>query len=362
MSLAGSHWLSLKWRLCSSNYGNWELTGTILCPVPETIHDDWMQWRSELNLLTTKHIPQCYFSKTTTITSTELHGFSNTSERAYATVVYLQMTDTDGNTQVSIKKLIPRLELYGTPLLPQLLYHVKVFELPIAQVFAWTDSTIVLSWLVGNPTWFKTYVVNRVSGVIELIGPDRWSHVNGAENPADCASRGIFPSELLEHQLWWYCPEWLRLPPRPQQSELPLNKTLKEEKQISFHTVTQEVATIIPADRFLCYTRLKYVTAWIFLFLNNCRSHKNSSPHLTTTEIQVAETYWVSVIQRDHFTKEIQAIKDNRALHDSSALFIVSSSYPWLFWCTPHWLEIKQLKNVIFCSTSSHSPWKTSCD
>lgn len=137
----------------------------------------WRQWRSELILLTTKHIPRCYFSKTTTITSTELHGVSDASEHGYAAVVYLQMTDTDGNVQVTlvtskttvapIKKLtIPHLELCGTHLIAQLLYEVKVFELPIALVFAWTDSTIVLSWLVGNPRQFKTYVANRVSGII----------------------------------------------------------------------------------------------------------------------------------------------------------------------------------------------------
>ena len=134
----------------------WELKVDWDDHVPETIHNSWMQWRSELNLLTTKHIPWCYFSKTTTITSTELHGFSDASEHAYAAVVYLRMTDTGGNTQVTlvtsktkvapIKKLtIPHLELCGAHLLAQLLYHVEVLELPIAQVFAWTDSTIVLS-------------------------------------------------------------------------------------------------------------------------------------------------------------------------------------------------------------------------
>ena len=67
----------------------WELKVDWDDPVPETIHI-WMQWRSELNLFTTKHIPRCYFLKTTTITSTELHGFSDVSERAYVAVVYLR--------------------------------------------------------------------------------------------------------------------------------------------------------------------------------------------------------------------------------------------------------------------------------
>ena len=110
----------------------WELKVDWDDPVPDTIYDSWRQWRSELNLLTTKHIPRCYFSKTITITSTELHGFSDASEHGYAAVVSLQMTDTDGNMQVTlvtsktkvapIKKLtIPRFELCGAHLLAQLL-------------------------------------------------------------------------------------------------------------------------------------------------------------------------------------------------------------------------------------------------
>ena len=52
-----------------------------------------------------------------------------------------------------IKRLsIPRLELCGAQVLTQLLRHAKdVFQLPMNSIFAWTDSTIVLNWLTGNP-------------------------------------------------------------------------------------------------------------------------------------------------------------------------------------------------------------------
>ena len=60
----------------------------------------------------------------------------------------------------------------------------------------------------------------------------------------------------------------------------------------------------------------------MFRFVNNSRSNKESSlsPHLTTAELQAAETYWVSIIQRDHFTKEIQALKESKDLQQSSIL------------------------------------------
>ena len=107
-------------------------------------------------------------------------------------------------TKVSpIKQLsIPRLELCSAHVLAHLLQHVKeVLELPMSDVFAWTDSTIVLSWLVGNPRRFKTYVGNQISSIVYQTPPNEC-----IENPTDCVSRGLFPVELLDHGLWWQSP------------------------------------------------------------------------------------------------------------------------------------------------------------
>ena len=135
--------------------------------VPASIYDEWLQWRSELHLLSKKLIPRCYFDKKSQIATVQLHGFSDASENAYAAVVYLRMIDAFGKVQISlvtaktkvapIKKLtIPRLELCGAYLLAQLLSHVKdVLKVPLRDLYAWTESTIVLSWLVGNPRRFK---------------------------------------------------------------------------------------------------------------------------------------------------------------------------------------------------------------
>ena len=76
----------------------------------------------------------------------ELHGFCDASEQAYVAVVYLRMTDTDGNIQIALvtskikvapieRLVISRLELCGAQLWARLLHYTKqVLNLHLTQV------------------------------------------------------------------------------------------------------------------------------------------------------------------------------------------------------------------------------------
>ena len=285
----------------------WELKVDWDDPAPSPICDVWIQWRSKLESLSDRHIPRCYFPKGTQLETLQLHGFCDASEQAYTSVIYLRVVGSDGKVHVTlvtsktkvapIKRLtIPRLELCGALLLAQLLHHVKeLFHVSLSSVYTWSDSTIVLNWLIGNPRRFKTYVSNRVSQIMDLIAPDRWSHVSGFENPADCASRGLFPSELLNHELWWSGPGWLYLPSSDWPKQPSSQKSELCDKEISLHVATHSKVPIIPMDRFSSFTRLKRVTAWMFRFINHCRtpSKRQSVSYLTTEELVAAEAYWL---------------------------------------------------------------------
>ena len=306
-------------------------------PVPTIIQDTWLRWNSELQLLSRSYVPRYYFPKDVNILNVQLHGFCDASEDAYAGVVYLRGEDTYGNVHISlvlaktkvspIKRLtIPRLELCGAHLLSRLLYHVtKIYQLPIAKVYAWTDSTIVLNWLDGSPKRFKTYVGNRVSTIIDRVPSNCWNHVKGLDNPADCASRGLFPSELVKHGLWWRGPEWLRFSQVdwPIQSTLSPNKMCDEEKEICLVTTCKSVEPIFPFNNYSVFSKLQRVTAWIFRFMHNCRKSRDSivkCPNLSVTELSQAERYWISISQNDSFSSELSALQSNRDLPYSSVL------------------------------------------
>ena len=179
-------------------------------PVPQQLQHVWSQWRSELGLLAEHHVPKCYFPKNfAVVVYRQLHGFCDASKLAYAGVVYFRLVDSTGYIHTSlviaktkvaqIKRLsIPHLELCGAHLLSQLLHHCQVvFCLSSAEAFAWTDSTVVLNWITGNPHRFKTYVGNRVSSIVDATPPSHWNHVEVLK--ILLIAPRMFPAELLPH-------------------------------------------------------------------------------------------------------------------------------------------------------------------
>ncbi|XP_053960635.1 uncharacterized protein LOC128864899 [Anastrepha ludens] len=179
--------------------------------------------RSELLLLSSLKISR-WFGSGAGESFTELHIFADVSERAYAAVLYARTLHNDGSitvvlisSKIKVAPLktttLPRLELCAAHLAAKLarsvLHSWGDLRYPI---YAWTDSTITLAWLQAHPSKWITFVANRVADIQEVLPPECWNHIRSELNPADCASRGVTPSELLHQKLWWSGPEFLKGP------------------------------------------------------------------------------------------------------------------------------------------------------
>ncbi|GFS67921.1 integrase catalytic domain-containing protein [Trichonephila clavipes] len=112
--------------------------------------------------------------------SIELHAFSDASEKAYGSSIYLKSISALGEVKVCLvtsksrvsplKQIsIPRLELCGAVLAAKLMKKVKeALNLHITAVHFWSDSTIVISWIHRESRELKTFVANRVSKIHQL--------------------------------------------------------------------------------------------------------------------------------------------------------------------------------------------------
>ncbi|XP_071652997.1 uncharacterized protein [Temnothorax longispinosus] len=161
---------------------------------------------------------------------------------------------------------LARLELNAAALLVKLASHAKtVLELQGATFHFWSDSMVTLGWIRGHPTRWKTYVANRVSEIQTTMPEALWHYVPGGDNPADCASRGLFPGELIGHQLWWQGPAWLKedLSTWPAFAAVPEKEGLPDER-VRVHVAVPGTAAVEEPEellRFSSLQRLLRVTA-----------------------------------------------------------------------------------------------------
>ena len=182
-----------------------------------------------------------------------MHGFSNALEKAYSAVVYVRstyehyqplVTLVSAKTKVApLKTLsIPRLELCGADLLSKLLNNVRqALDLPSTCINAWCDSTIILSWLDGSHKRYRSFVGIRIAAILKLVPSQYWAHVSTELNPADCASRGLMPADLVNNTLWWKGPSWLAQEPieRPSQPILSSEATPELRPLVACHILVQ---------------------------------------------------------------------------------------------------------------------------
>ena len=104
-----------------------------------------------------------------------------------------------------------KLELCGALLLSKLIKYVTtILERQPSQIYCWTDSEIVLAWLQGHPSHWKTFIANRVSEIYSSFPCSQWHQVSSQDNPADLASRGVSPAQLQTSKLWREGPDWFK--------------------------------------------------------------------------------------------------------------------------------------------------------
>ncbi|CAI6347668.1 unnamed protein product [Macrosiphum euphorbiae] len=285
--------MQLLWR----NGYDWDQS------IPDDLAVSWNSFSTQLPSVSRvklrRYIPieQC--------TEAQLIGFSDASKRGYSAVVYLRLSYGAGsgtvhlltarskvaplnNSRLDESLSVPRLELCGALLLAQTLHRAQSnlsSIIHISSIHAWTDSTVVLSWLTTRQLTFKVFVTNRLNKINELLPSGQWRYVPSLQNPADCVSRGLLPNEALQHNLYWDGPSFLQQSPESWTSsqlekipvtELPEQKTVAETLHVSVTPTTENDWL----DKFSSLTRLKRVVVYIRRFIVKAR-HKSQQRNPT---------------------------------------------------------------------------------
>lgn len=288
--------------------------------LPMDLSVRFSNWCDQLHFLAEVQIPRCIKGDNFNDDSAmEVHVFTDASQLAYATAVYLRV-ETDGVASVQLiqakaritpinKITIPRLELMGCVIGARLGSFIKTsFSLEVPFYF-WTDSTTALAWIKRNDEW-GTFVGNRVRDIIKLTDTKQWFHVPGLKNPADLPSRGCSPKELLQSE-WWEGPDWLKLPRAqwPNEDFMVDEELVDAERKTVHLIVTNNVTETLEEPWFAkrgSYLLCLRILAWINRFKYNCLAKVRNLPKrnerfLTMKEIYDSELNMVGLVQNQVF-------------------------------------------------------------
>lgn len=318
--------------------------------VDSEIKEKWLEFREQLPIIEKLRAPR--WLNCSPGDRVELIGFSDASEAAIGACVYLKSYTKDdihvtllaSKTKVApLKKVtLPRLELCAAELLTKLMTKLKIaLKIEIQATHYYSDSKIALAWIKSDPCRWKTFVANRVSRIQTTSKPEEWHYINTKANPADFASRGLLPMELMDNKLWWYGPSVLLNDETYQHDGFETDVDEKRTKTIAsaFH-VGYDTSIF---DRFSSLTRAIRTVAVCMKFTNQLKN-KNKSINqnvlqmdeakekcknfvLSTEDLEKAKLRIISMYQEKYFSDDICSLRNTHEVGKKSKLL---SLYPFL--------------------------------
>ena len=154
-------------------------------------------------------------------------------------------------------------------------------------------------------------------------------------------TRGENLSSVINNQLWWNGPEWLK----KKEVEWPENKfdvSPKSETEMAAvtvcnHSTTKSASRVIDPTKNEKFLKLARVTAYVLRalrkFKTSLKSKTTSQPKqtlgvdLTSDEIKSAEEYWYRKVQQEEFAEDFEALKNDVQLPKTSKLNSLSAIF-----------------------------------
>ena len=174
--------------------------------LPHDILRKWEKWVDTLATATDLSLARDCFPGYETISCDkivyQLHDFCDALNSAMSCVIYLRRT-VNGASQVSFllgnsrlvlsnqsNWVISRKELEAAQICSELmLLASKALHRYRCSIHFWTDSQVVLKWIVNPDLHLAHFVKRGVDKILVVSSPEAWNYVNTSVNPADVGTR-----------------------------------------------------------------------------------------------------------------------------------------------------------------------------
>ena len=211
----------------------WELNLDWDEELPQDLKLKFREFLEELPQLQEIKVPRCFLPSWNS-KITEVCGFADASEKAYAAVIYIVATSPEGTRSPSLafsktrvrplgkkhQKLdkdlsICRMELMAAYITSKAVNFVRSAfpEIQPMKTRVFSDSQVTLFRLQNDHSIYRPFVANRLKAIKELTNVEDWKYVRTDQNfAADSASRGRRLEDFINSKEWWSGPEFLTNP------------------------------------------------------------------------------------------------------------------------------------------------------
>jgi hypothetical protein len=338
--------------------------------IPPDLLKDWREWLADIENVAKLKIPRtyCNLDSIANADSIQLHIFCDAGAEAFGCAAYFainvngeivtrlimakaKVTPLRLKTGTEIRE-IPRLELMSALLAARLGKTIKdIYNMLEMDTFYWTDSEIVLKWIVNPNHRLIKFAISPVEEILELTDRSQWNYVSTQTNPADLCTKFKRVDFSDSDSLWFTGPEFLKQP-RDSWPRISPEK-LKIDEILTVHNIylqklnysTHELPTI--DDTFARDTKLDNLSpfiksTWIKLVRATARVLKvlldgfvplyqkrqfedlkarkrlkrklESFGHLTAADRERAEHFLFRKIQRESFPVEYELLRKGKCV------------------------------------------------
>ncbi|GFT06193.1 uncharacterized protein TNCV_1595901 [Trichonephila clavipes] len=129
-----------------------------------------------------------------------------------------------------------------------------------------------------------------ITKILNLPSTDEWHHILAKLNPADCATRGLSPQQLMNIDYWWKGPDWVNNDLKEELSSAKILTTCTVEADSVLNSTllvveSNPLETII--SKFSNFTKPIRVIALSKRFINNCKSSSKVKGQLKSEKNRV---------------------------------------------------------------------------
>ena len=200
-------------------------------PLDPKLRKDFEKWARSIPSLAKLRLPRWWNCGVENVASAELHVFVDAAATSgYGAAAYRRVIGQDGTVKVillcsrshvvplnpsraSHHNSTPRLELTSAEKGVEVRqFVIRATETTFDRIIMWTDSEASLKMINDTTSRFKLFFANRLSKIHAASSVKEWRHVDSANNPADCTSRGIDADDEEKWKFFHYGPKFLYRP------------------------------------------------------------------------------------------------------------------------------------------------------